>query len=117
VEAAGSAVGAAVSAPLADNELLGADLPPGQARRVTVLGEPVAVYNVDGRFYATHDRCTHMGGPLSEGDLNGTNIVCPWHASCFDVTSGAVTCGPAKDPVRSYAVTQSGDRLRFDPAA
>jgi len=99
-------------AALAEHELRRADLAPGQARRVRVGGQPVAVYNVEGAYYATHDTCTHAGGPLSEGELKGTQIVCPWHASCFDVTNGQVMCGPAKVPVRTYRVEVVGEVLR-----
>jgi nitrite reductase/ring-hydroxylating ferredoxin subunit len=102
----------AAPAPLAENELRAADLPPGHARRVTVEGEPVAVYNVDGAYYATHDACTHAGGPLSEGELTGAQIVCPWHASCFNVVTGAVECGPAREPLKTYRVTVEGGIVR-----
>jgi nitrite reductase/ring-hydroxylating ferredoxin subunit len=101
-------------APLRENEVRAADLPPGQARRVTVAGEAVAVYNVEGAFYATHDECTHAGGPLSEGDLKGAQIVCPWHASCFNVTTGAVECGPAQEPVLIYRVVTEGGVVRVE---
>ncbi len=74
------------------------------------------MYNVDGKYYATQDECTHKGGPLSEGDLEGKQIVCPWHASCFDVTNGEVTCGPAKTPLRTYRVRADGDILRVEEA-
>ena len=100
------------AAALAENELRAADLPPGRVRRVYVAGEPVAVYNVGGAYYATHDKCTHVGGPLSEGELTGAQIVCPWHASGFDVTTGAVCAGPATQPLRTYRVTVAGDTLR-----
>jgi nitrite reductase/ring-hydroxylating ferredoxin subunit len=103
---------AAPVAPLAENEVRQEDLQPGQARRVTVGGEPVAVYNVGGSYYATQDKCTHAGGPLSEGDLTGKQIVCPWHASCFDVTNGAVECGPAKLPLRTYSVSAENGVVR-----
>ncbi|MGQ0600804.1 MAG: Rieske 2Fe-2S domain-containing protein, partial [Anaerolineales bacterium] len=95
---------------LAENEFLLVQLRPGEVGQVHVSGEPVAVYNVDGTFYATHDRCTHAGGPLSQGKLDGHNIICPWHDSCFDVTSGAVTCGPAKKPVKVYQVVVEGGK-------
>jgi nitrite reductase/ring-hydroxylating ferredoxin subunit len=100
------------AAPLAENELRMEDLQPGQARRVMVGGEPVAVYNVNGSYHATQDTCTHAGGPLSEGELKGNQIVCPWHASCFDVTNGQVECGPAKLPLRTYRVEADGSVLR-----
>jgi 3-phenylpropionate/trans-cinnamate dioxygenase ferredoxin subunit len=105
----------AAPAALAENELRAADLPPGQAKRVTVAGQAVAVFNVDGAFYATQDACTHAGGPLSEGALDGVQIVCPWHASCFDVTNGEVRCGPAKDPLRTFRVRVEGEVLRVEP--
>ncbi len=89
---------------LAENEFPVDEVPPGTVIRLFFQGEPVAVYNVDGAFYATHERCTHVGGPLSEGRLNGEEIICPWHDSCFNVITGAVTCGPAKKPVRTYRV-------------
>jgi nitrite reductase (NADH) small subunit len=97
---------------LAENELRLEDLQPGQVRRVMVGGQAVAVYNVNGAYHATQDACTHVGGPLSEGELKGNQIVCPWHASCFDVTNGHVECGPAKLPLRTYRVAADGERLR-----
>jgi nitrite reductase/ring-hydroxylating ferredoxin subunit len=94
---------------LGENEFRAGDLKPGQAQLVTLNGEGVAVYNVDGRFYATQDACTHADGPLSEGDLDGTTVVCPWHGSCFDVTDGRVTCGPATRPVKTFRVVVEGE--------
>lgn len=108
---------APVAAPVAslrENELRIEDLKPGQAKRVQVEGQAVAVYNVDGAFYATQDACTHMGGPLSEGDLDEQMIVCPWHASCFDVTNGEVLCGPANKPLRTYRVVVTGGIIRVE---
>jgi nitrite reductase/ring-hydroxylating ferredoxin subunit/hemoglobin-like flavoprotein len=87
---------------------------PGQIRRVVVDGEAVAVYNVDGAFYATHNACTHVGAPLDEGELAGATVVCPWHASCFDVVTGAVLKGPAKVPLRTYSVVVEGDIGRVE---
>ncbi|MCB0258061.1 MAG: non-heme iron oxygenase ferredoxin subunit, partial [Anaerolineae bacterium] len=86
-----------------------ADLQPGQAMALTVDNATVAVYNVDGTFYATQDECTHVDGPLSEGDMEGSTIICPWHASCFDVTTGAVLKGPAREPLKTYKVVVDGD--------
>ena len=67
---------------------------------------------LNGSYHATQDTCTHAGGPLSEGELKGNQIVCPWHASCFDVTNGQVECGPAKLPLRTYRVEADGSVLR-----
>lgn len=93
---------------LAKNEFLTAALAPGQIGLVEVDGEEAAVYNVGGEFFATENGCTHVGGPLNEGELNGDEVVCPWHASCFNVRSGAVTCPPAKRALRTYTVTVTG---------
>jgi nitrite reductase (NADH) small subunit len=93
-----------------------ADLQPGQVTRVTVDGINVAVYNVAGQFYATQDECTHTGGPLSQGKLDETIIVCPWHASCFDVTTGEVLPGPAKTRLRTYHVAVDGEVGRVETA-
>jgi nitrite reductase/ring-hydroxylating ferredoxin subunit len=92
----------------AKNEFRLSELKPGEAGTVEVEGNTVAVFNIDGKYYAIDNRCTHVGGPLSEGQLDGTMVTCPWHGSCFDVTSGAVLCGPAKQGVRSYPVTIQG---------
>lgn len=112
----GSQAAAAATMPrtaaLAQNEVRIADLQPGQTRRVQVEGQPVAVYNVNGSYYATQDACTHVGGPLSEGELKGKQIVCPWHASCFDVTNGQVECGPAQVALKTYSVEMVGEVVR-----
>lgn len=97
---------------LQENEFYAAELAPGQVRLVYVAGEGVAVYNLDGKLFATQDACTHAGGPLSEGELEGENIICPWHASCFDVTNGEVRCGPAKQPLKTFQVVVDGEIAR-----
>lgn len=56
-------------------------------------GRDIAVFNVAGRFYAIDNSCPHQGGPLAEGWIDGTIVTCPWHAWCFDVTSGDMTMG------------------------
>ena len=71
-----------------------AELPPGRAVERLVEGRPVALYNVDGRFYATSNLCLHRGGPLGQGQLDGPVIMCPWHAWTFDVTTGESTVSP-----------------------
>jgi len=89
---------------LKGNEFWVADLPPGQIGLVVVGGEEVAVYNIAGKFYATHNYCTHADGPLNEGYMEGYGVVCPWHDSCFDVRDGSVLRGPATEPVKAYTV-------------
>ena len=107
----------AASAPreLAANEFHVAGFAPGQIKLVAVDGAAVAVYNVHGAFYATHNECTHVGAPMNEGALNGSTAVCPWHGSCFDVKTGAVLKGPAKMPLRAYRVVVDGAVGRVEP--
>ncbi|MBI2461390.1 MAG: Rieske 2Fe-2S domain-containing protein, partial [Candidatus Rokubacteria bacterium] len=68
-----------------------ADLAPGQGRVVEVEGKAIALFNVDGAFYAIDNTCLHRGGPLGEGELDGAVVTCPWHGWCYDVTTGANT--------------------------
>src|SRR6478735_11490802 len=64
------------------------DCPPGSARECVAAGRMVALFNVDGQFYALDGICPHQGGPLGKGRLNGCIITCPWHGFQFDVTTG-----------------------------
>ena len=87
-----------------------ADVAPGTVKAVDVSGQEVAVYNVDGKFYATSNLCPHQGGPLAEGMLEGTQIICPWHAWAFDVETGTSPVNPrAKIPC--FSVKVEGDEL------
>jgi len=67
------------------------DISPGQCTVVKVEDQEFALYNVDGKIYATSNECIHQGGPLGEGDLDGQVITCPWHQWTFDVTTGENT--------------------------
>jgi nitrite reductase/ring-hydroxylating ferredoxin subunit len=80
------------------------DIAPGQAIAVEVQGRRVAVFNVDGKFFAISDICTHRGGPLSQGELEGATVTCPWHGAKFDVRTGSVLGPPATTNVASYKV-------------
>jgi len=105
------------SAALAANEFRMIDVQPGRMKLLSVDGEDVTVYNVDGVFYATADACTHADGPLHEGVLAGHIVTCPWHDSCFDVTNGAVTCPPATVALRTYRVSVEGEIGRVQAQA
>jgi nitrite reductase/ring-hydroxylating ferredoxin subunit/hemoglobin-like flavoprotein len=99
---------------LQENEFLVAELQPGQVKLLYLEGKRIAVYNVAGEYYATQDECTHADGPLSDGELKDTQVICPWHASCFDVRDGAVTCGPAEEGLKTYRVIVSGEIGRVE---
>lgn len=79
-----------------------------------VSGTRIAIASVGGAFYAFGDTCTHQGCSLAEGELEGTTITCPCHGSQFDVTSGDVLRGPAREPVQSYPVRLDSDALRVE---
>ena len=82
-----------------------AAIPPGEAIRVTDgVPAPVAVFNVDGEFYAIDDTCTHQDASLADGWLEGCAVECPLHASCFDLRTGMPSGPPAKTPVRTLPV-------------
>lgn len=71
----------------------------------------VAIFNVDGKYYAIEDICTHDGGPLAEGTLDGCVIECPRHGATFDITNGKVLSAPALMNVASYKVQIRGDEI------
>ena len=64
------------------------DIPSGEGRAVEASGKQIALFNVDGIFYAIDNNCAHRGGPLGEGSLDGSTVICPWHRWSYDVTSG-----------------------------
>ena len=90
------------------------ELGTGQAKVVEVKGQAIAVFNVGGKFYAIEDTCPHVGGPLSEGEFQGTTVTCPWHGAQFDVTTGKVLAPPADEAVKSYPVHVEGDEIQVE---
>jgi nitrite reductase/ring-hydroxylating ferredoxin subunit len=95
---------------LKHNEFRANDIPPGSA---ALVGD-VAVFNIDGRFCATQSRCTHRQGSLNEGTLAGSTVTCPLHGAQFNVCTGAVLRGPAKDPLATFRVVVDGDLGRVE---
>ena len=86
------------------------DCPPGSLRGVEVEGERIVLANVEGRFYALLDRCTHQDYPLSDGALDGTRLECLYHGARFDVQTGRAVQLPAIRPVKTFDVdVRSGD--------
>lgn len=80
------------------------ELPPGSKRLLDVDGRAIALFNVGGTIYAIDDICTHDGGPLAEGELEGGEIQCPRHGARFDVRTGKPVCMPAIEPVATHRV-------------
>ena len=80
------------------------DLAPGQCTEANVGGTPVAIYNVDGEFYALDDTCTHEKFPLTEGWIDGDVVECALHMAKFCIRTGKALCLPANRNVASHAV-------------
>jgi 3-phenylpropionate/trans-cinnamate dioxygenase ferredoxin component len=90
-----------------------ADIAPGTTKPFTVDGYQILICNVGGSFYAIDDVCTHDGGPLDQGSLEGYRAVCPRHGATFDVRDGAPTL-PAVVPIDTYAVREADGELYVD---
>jgi nitrite reductase (NADH) small subunit/3-phenylpropionate/trans-cinnamate dioxygenase ferredoxin subunit len=78
------------------------DVPLAEMRQCQTDETEILVVNLDHQFYCLDARCTHAGAPLSDGELNGKVLSCPWHGSQFDVTDGHVLKGPADQALRVY---------------
>lgn len=79
-----------------------ADLPENEIRKVRVKNTSIILVRRGGQILALNETCTHLGGPLSEGTLEGEGVVCPWHGSRFSLQDGRVLDGPATFPVSCY---------------
>jgi 3-phenylpropionate/trans-cinnamate dioxygenase ferredoxin subunit len=85
------------------------EVPPGTTKRVEIDGAAVLLCNCDGELYAVEDVCTHDGGALDQGELEGCIIECPRHGATFDVRTGAALTLPATEPLPTYRVRVEGD--------
>jgi 3-phenylpropionate/trans-cinnamate dioxygenase ferredoxin subunit len=90
------------------------DTAPGTITVHEVGDVRIALCNVNGRYYAIDDVCTHDGGPLDQGELEGDLVECPRHGARFDVTTGKAVVLPAVRPVKTYAVQVEGDEINVD---
>jgi len=88
------------------------EIPVGGVKVVRLEDQPVALFHLEDGYYAMDDLCTHDGGPLAEGTLEGAVIECPRHGARFDVRSGAVLGLPATAPVPTYQVRIEGDEIQ-----
>ncbi len=89
------------------------ELPSGSCRAYLVQGRKIAVYHTARGFFATDDACPHRGGPLSEGDILGDEIVCPWHLWSFRLATGLKPGSPpgGEVRVRTHEVRLDGDAV------
>ena len=87
---------------------------PGTMMRVVVDGVPVLLCDVDGKLYAVEDVCTHDGGALDGGELDGCRVMCPRHGALFDVTTGKALTLPAVSPLPTFPVRIDGENVYVD---
>jgi nitrite reductase/ring-hydroxylating ferredoxin subunit len=90
------------------------EIPVGQAKLVEVNGNEIALFNVGGSFHAIDNTCTHVGGPLCEGEIEGAQVTCPWHGGVFDVTTGEVLGPPPGRGVNRYNVRVDGPDIEVE---
>jgi len=88
------------------------EIPVGGVKVVRMDDQPLALFHLEGGYYAIEDLCTHDGGPLADGVLDGDVIECPRHGARFNVKTGAVLCLPAVAPVATFAVRVQGDEIQ-----
>jgi 3-phenylpropionate/trans-cinnamate dioxygenase ferredoxin subunit len=88
------------------------EIPPGGVKRVVVGGRAIAVFNVDGAFYALDDRCSHEEASLSEGEIDEDVVECPKHGARFNIRTGKNLTLPAVYPVKTYPVQVEGDEIK-----
>lgn len=82
------------------------DIGEGKMAHLTVGGREILIANVGGQYYATGNTCSHAGAELHEGELNGKELICPWHGAKWDVTTGNQIWFPQKlKEIGNYKVT------------
>lgn len=89
------------------------DIAPGKGMSVKVGRKTIALFNVEGNFYALDDFCPHKGAPLAGGYLSTTDVTCPWHGASFDLATGNGVSGPCGGGVTSYPVNVNGDDIEI----
>lgn len=90
------------------------ELEPGQAKLIEIGDKEIALFNCNGEYYAIDNECTHVGGPLCEGEVNGDTVTCPWHGAEFDLKSGEALAPPAEENVNIYKVFIDGDLVKIE---
>ena len=90
------------------------EIAPGQARLVNIKGKEIALFNIEGSFFALDNACTHEEGPLAEGDIEGHEVTCPLAWCKVDIRTGEVLCAPAYGDVMRYNVRVTGANIEVE---
>jgi naphthalene 1,2-dioxygenase system ferredoxin subunit len=86
----------------------------GDVSAVIVNDKEIAVYDIEGKLYATDNMCTHGAARLSDGFLEGHEIECPFHQGRFNVCTGEAMCAPLTQNIRVYSVKTQNDRVMIN---
>jgi 3-phenylpropionate/trans-cinnamate dioxygenase ferredoxin subunit len=87
------------------------EIPDGRPEIFEVDDRKIAIYRIEGGYYAIDDICTHDGGPLAEGEVEGDVVICPRHGARFNIRTGSALTFPAVSPVDTYPVRVEGEDL------
>ena len=90
------------------------ELTEGMGKLIEIEEKQIALFNVGGDFYALENACTHRGGPLAEGKINGEVVTCPWHGAQFNIKTGEVLRPPAPISVTGYNVRIVGTDVEIE---
>jgi 3-phenylpropionate/trans-cinnamate dioxygenase ferredoxin subunit len=89
------------------------DLPPGERLFIEIDQNSIVVFNLAGQYFAIDDVCSHDGGPVGDGELDGMEIVCPRHGARFDIRTGRVRSLPAVEDISAYPVRVVQDEIQI----
>ncbi|NBX76786.1 MAG: non-heme iron oxygenase ferredoxin subunit [Proteobacteria bacterium] len=89
------------------------EIPLGQSKLFDVCGKIIALFHTPEGWFAIDDRCSHRGGPLSEGKLERGCVTCPWHQAQFDLVSGHCLSNPKLSSLKTYQVILSGEMVQI----
>lgn len=80
------------------------ELPEGERLFLEIDTKPIVIFALSGEYFATSDECSHDGGPIGDGKIEGFEIICPRHGARFDIRTGKVTRLPAVEAIAQYPV-------------
>ena len=87
------------------------DLDEGEAMQVIIGRKEIAIYNLDGKFYATDDICTHAYASLADGYVEDEMIECPLHGGCFNIKTGKAMTPPVSEDLKTYELKIDGEQI------
>ncbi len=89
------------------------DITPGDCKIVELEDTPVAIYNLDGKYFAVEDLCSHDGGDLAGGAIEGDQVICPRHGARFCIRTGQALTPPAYEDIHSFPLRITADQIQI----